>query len=138
MVFTYNHLILTEIRGHGFTASNNHFDGVSYDTSLRLCSNCVGNGSCQGTRSVNAQVAISNNVFTANLPARPYDSVIAVDREFGPLSVAANYFTNGAFPTDFDAWNGLPSTGCSDALGLYGGPLTLAPVLTTRPVTGPR
>ena len=103
MVFTYNHLILTEIRGHGFTASNNHFDGVSYDTSLRLCSNCVGNGSCQGTRSLNA-----------------------------------HYFTNGAFPTDFDAWNGLTSTGCSDALGLYGGPLTLAPVLTTRPVTGPR
>lgn len=123
-----------QVRGRGFTARYNHFNEVGYDTSIEVCELC-GNGadSCTGTRTEDAAMVVTGNVFDTD----PDRSVFSIGRTFGEVSMPDNYFSRGR-PTSPDAWSGGTS-GCSDGLGVYGGPLVLTPAASAAPAGyGPR
>jgi len=134
VVLEHNRFDEAELRGRGFTARLNHFDGEEH-AGVWICALCGdGSDSCTGTRAVSADVVIEDNVFDT----LPSDEVFTVGRTFGEVRGPGNHFPRGG-PTRPDAWSG-GTTGCAgDGLGAYGGPLVLTPVASTAPPSyGPR
>lgn len=101
---------------------------------IRICEECSRNQACTGDRSADPELDFRDNIIAGAWDE--HGDVYHVSRGFGPIDVSGNYYESSA-PTG-DGWNG-GTTGCSDGLGSYGGPLTVEPALDTPPATaGPR
>jgi hypothetical protein len=134
-VLEHDRFTQAQIRGRGFVARFNHFDGAGYETSIEICQRCSnGVDACTGTRAESAEVVVTDNVFDTD----PDDAVFRLGRTFGETTLPNNYFSRGR-PNRPDAWTGSPRGCADDELGAYGGPLRLTPVAANPPaVYGPR
>jgi hypothetical protein len=133
VVIEYNRFVRTSIRGHGYSARHNDFQGSSGGTSIEVSSGFLSSSACAGDRDTDPAIVLRDNVFAADAG----DEIFSVHRAFGPVDFSGNYFASGLHPEEWDDWNG-GSEGCPDGLGAYGGPITGAPALNVPPTVGPR